>query len=73
MGSSGQQTDTLARALYLGGLFPGCTGLQRLWALRELGYDVSTFDFDPFVRKGPRLVRALHHWLTFGPRLEALN
>lgn len=61
------------KILYAGGLFKGSTGLERLNALKTLGHDVITFDFDPYVRRINRIKRSLEIRLNWGPDVWALN
>jgi spore maturation protein CgeB len=61
------------KILYAGGLFKGSTGRERLNAIMELGYDVITFDFDPFVRRTNRIKRIFENRLNWGPDIWALN
>jgi glycosyltransferase involved in cell wall biosynthesis len=59
--------------LYVGGLWRGCTGLERKLAFEKIGLKVTSFDTDPYVRNRNRIELALTHRLAWGPAVWSLN
>lgn len=59
------------RILYIGG--SETNGLEKRQALRDLGASLESFDLQPYMQEGSRLLLSLAHRANIGPAVDRLN
>jgi spore maturation protein CgeB len=67
------QCRQVRRIFYVGGLRLGATGRERAVAMQALGFEVHTFDLDPYLNGSNRLAMSFTWRTAWGPLVWRLN